>query len=183
MNFEQKTNSKNLASDGLISKMVTRINTNGNSKQKVKPLVQPLTSKATCVSNGEPVDVSHINFMGIEEFLSALKEKTEPNDKLMRSASSSLAAQLKESRTLLSLASHLSSNDGAVNILDRLMDTAYFVLNATNVYFLQLEPKGSDMVVTRSRAEGAVGMKIAMNEILPGIIYHILVSARLFPPH
>lgn len=168
MNTERKTNSKNSASEVLVSKMVTSINANGNSKQKVKPLIQPVASKAVCVSNGESVDVSQINFMGIEEFLSVLREKTEPNDKLMHSASRNLAAQLKESRTLLSLASHLSSNDGAPNTLDRLMDTAYFILNASNVFFLQLESNGTDMILIKSRVESAIGMRIAIHEIFPG---------------
>ena len=179
MNTERKTNSKNSASEGLVSKMVTSINTNGNSKQKVKPLIQPVASKTVSVNNGESIDVSQINFMGIEEFLSELRDKTEPNDKLMRSASRNLAAQLKESRTLLSLASHLSSNDGDPNTLDRLMDTAYFILNAANVFFFQLEPNGIDMIVIKSRVESAVGMRIAIHEIFPGRYFNSLFT-RLF---
>ena len=179
MNTERKTNSKNSASEGLVSKMVTSINTNGNSKQKVKPLIQPVASKTVSVNNGESIDVSQINFMGIEEFLSELREKTEPNDKLMRSASRNLAAQLKESRTLLSLASHLSSNDGDPNTLDRLMDTAYFILNAANVYFFQLEPNGIDMILIKSRVESAAGIRIAIHEIFPGRFFNSL-STRLF---
>ena len=179
MNTERKTNSKNSASEGLVSKMVTSINTNGNSKQKVKPLIQPVASKTASVNNGESIDVSQINFMGIEEFLSELREKTEPNDKLMRSASRNLAAQLKESRTLLSLASHLSSNDGDPNTLDRLMDTAYFILNAANVFFFQLEPNGIDMILIKSRVESAAGMRIAIHEIFPGRFFNSL-STRLF---
>ena len=170
MNSGGKTNSKNfLMPDGPVANMFTRINTNGNSMQKVTPIAQPVKSIASRSSNVKSVDISHLDFMGIEEFLSILKERTEGDDKSMRNASLGLAAQLKESRTLLSMASYLSSNDGVMNILDRLMDTAYFILNAENVYLLQLDSSSTDFVITHTHADGVVGLKIAFQDIASGI--------------
>ena len=169
MNSLRKINSKDcIATDGPVTKMFTRINSNGNSMQKVSPIAQPVVSASTRSSNGRALDASHLDFLGIEEFLSILREGTESNDRSLRNASVTLAAQLKESRTLLSMAPYLSSNDGVMNILDRLMDTAYFILNAENVYLLQPDSNGTDYIITHTHADGVVGMKITIQDIASG---------------
>ena len=55
-----------------------------------------------------------------------------------------------------------------MNILDRLMDTAYFILNAENVYLLQPDSNGTDYIITHTHADGVVGMKITNQDIASG---------------
>lgn len=145
-----------------------KFNINGKAIQKVLPVALPLDVKTTSERNEAPVNISCLDFMGIEEFLTAIEQKSDCNNKLVRNASCDLASQLKESRALLSLASYLSSNYCASNILDRLMDTAYFILNAENVYLLQLDPTSSELVITHTRVEDAVGTKIPVQELSAG---------------
>lgn len=114
------------------------------------------------------VDVSLLDFFGVEEFYAILKDKTKNNSEALLKVSLELATQLKGSRALLSLASSLSSNDSVTNVLDRLMDTAYLIMNAENVYLMQLDSDGIDMVITHSRTDTALGMKISLDDILTG---------------
>lgn len=147
---------------------------NGKARKRISPSPTPpeclpveafsLTSDST-----QSVDFSRFDFMGIEEFLATLMEKSEKNDAALWRASCVLSTQLKNSRALLSLRSYLSSFDQTVSALDRLMDTAYFILNAENVYILLLDTNGTDLVVTHTHANGAIGLKGPMGDVFPGI--------------
>jgi hypothetical protein len=139
----------------------------GNVMQKIFPERQHNGTSKNELTGG--VDISLLDFMGIEEFLSILKSKTENNNQALWKASCALASQLKGSRALLSLGSYLSSNEGAgTNILDRLVDTAFFILNAENICLLQLHTDGADLVVTHSRLESVLGVRIATSAVVSG---------------
>ena len=168
---------------------------NGKARQKISPSASPpevvATESYSSASNysAEMVDFSRFDFMGIEEFLSTLMERTENTDPVLWRASCVLAAQLKGSRALLSLRSYLSSFDGTISDLDRLISTAYFIMNAENLYLLQLDPSGADFVVTHSRADTAIGIKISMDDMSSGTqqyyyfyyyFYHYLSLFLLF---
>jgi GAF domain-containing protein len=137
--------------------------------KKIFPLRQPAVP--TKSENG--VDISLLDFMGIEEFLSILKAKTENNNQALWKASCALAGQLKGSRALLSLGSYLSSNEGASHVLDRLTDTAFFILNAEHIFLFQLDGDGSNLVVTHSHHEAALGLKLAVHAIVSGKFMYI----------
>lgn len=151
----------------VVNMFSRKFNLNGKSIKKVMPVARPTETKANSINSDLTGDVSHLDFMGIEDFISITKEKIGCNDTQMWNAACDLAGQLKESRALLSLASYLSSNDGLMSIIDRLIDTAYLILNAENIYLLQIDPNG-ELVVTHSRIEEAVGSKFPQQEFLAG---------------
>ena len=146
--------------------MFTRkLNLNGKSIQKVLPVALSTDAQSEIVNTGQSVRSGHLDFIGIEEFLVTLRES---NDKLIQDATNNLFGQLKESRALLSLASYLSSNGGVLNVLERLMDTAYFILNAENVYLLRADSKSTDFVISNSHLEDAIGFRASRTEVLEG---------------
>ena len=147
--------------------MFTRkFNLNGNSIQKVLPLALPIDAQPEIVSTRQSFQNVHLDFIGIEEFLVTLRES---NDKVVQDATNNLLGQLKESRALLSLASYLSTNGGVLNVLERLMDTAYFILNAENVYLFRADSRNSDFIITNSHMEDAIGFRASRNEVLEGM--------------
>lgn len=152
----------------VVNMFSRKFNLNGKSIKKVIPVARPTETKANNINSDLTGDVSHLDFMGIEDFISITKEKIGCNDTQMWNAACDLAGQLKEARALLSLASYLSSNDGLMSIIDRLIDTAYLILNAENIYLLQIDPNGGELVVTHSRIEEAVGSKFPQQEFSAG---------------
>lgn len=106
-----------------------------------------------------------IDFMGIEEFLAIFLHKTVNDNKRLWKASFTLAMQLKESKALLSLKTYLPSDDGSLSSLDRLIEMAHFLLNVENVYLLQLDPNGIDLVITHAQLDVVVGMKIPAEDL------------------
>ena len=153
---------------------------NGKARQKISPSPSPpepaLTELSSHVNHSQTVDFSRFNFMGIEEFLSNQMEKSESNNcsSALSKASGILSAQLKGSRAILSLRSYLSSIDGTISALDRLMDTAYFIISAENFYLLQLDSDGVDLVITHTQTDGAIGLRIPVGDITSGRITIIL---------
>ena len=76
----------------------------------------------------------------------------------------SLAGEFEGSRELLSLGPHLSSingRNGSIKVFDHLLDTAHLVLHAEHVFFLQLDADQRNLVVTHSRTQAAVGVKMS----------------------
>lgn len=142
-----------------------KFNLNGKSIQKVLPVAPPTDTQSEIVSTGLSVRSAHLDFIGIEEFLVTLREG---DDKLLQDATNNLFGQLKESRALLSLASYLSSDGGVLNVLERLMDTAYFILNAENVYLLRADSKSTDFTISNSHMEDAIGFRASRTEVLEG---------------
>ena len=141
----------------------------GKMMQKVTPLTT--TSINSRNNNNIPVDISLLDFMGIEEFLAILKSKTANNNQALWTASCTLACQLKGSRALLSLGLYLSSNDGTMNVLDRLIDTAYFTLNAEHVFLLQLDKSDGRLVVTHTHADTAIGLRLNLSDVVSGTLH------------
>ena len=146
---------------------------NGKARRKISPSPSPpelVPGEVLSLISGtaEMVDFTRFDFIGIEEFLSILMEKSDKSDTLLWSASCVLSSQLKSSRALLSLRSYLSSYDQTITPLDRLIDTAYFILSAENVYILQLDSNGTDLVVTHTHTDGAIGLRAPVSDVLSG---------------
>ena len=141
--------------------------------QKISPISSLQNGTKT---KNDVVDLSLLDMMGLEEFLVMLKNRTENNNPALWRVSCALAGQLKGSRELLSLGSYLSSNNNNVTkVFDRLIDTAYFLLNAEHVYLLQMDHEQMDhFVITHSRSTAVIGMKINISSVYDGIASKIL---------
>lgn len=122
-------------------------------------------------SNETVVDAALLDVMGIDDFLSLLKSKTENNPRELWKETSTLALQLKASRELLSIGSSLYSSKVNRAILDRLIDSSHVILNAERVYLLEIDPTGTNLVVTYSKEERAIGRKFSLKEGIEGTIY------------
>jgi hypothetical protein len=154
---------------------------NGKVRQKVSPSPSPpepaVTESTLSIIDSSSGEADYIccDFIGIEEYLSNI------NDHATRRASFTLAVQLKKSRALLSLRSYLSSNDGKLSTFDRLVDMAHQVCCAENVFLLQEETSGVDLIVTHSHTNTAIGMKIPVASISSGIFVQTYrLFSRLF---
>jgi hypothetical protein len=119
-------------------------------------------------SSETQVDVSLLDVMGIEDFLSLLKTRTENNSRELLKETSTMAHQLKASRELLSICSSLFSNEVSTKMIDRLQDSAYTILNAERIYIFELDPTGKELVVKRSRDKRAEGLRIPANAGIEG---------------
>jgi hypothetical protein len=144
----------------------------GDLMRKVNPINLSLSSaggKKLSRNSGHGVDVSLLDFMSIEEFLAILKAKTSDNNQALWKASCALAYQLKGSRALLSLGSFLSSNEGARNVFERLLDTAQFVLNSDQIYLFELDPDdNSSFILSHTHTEAVLGMKLRVDDLVQG---------------
>ncbi len=109
--------------------------------------------------------------MGIEEWLFLLKGKTENNYKEVWKETCILALQLKASRDLLSIGSNLFSNKSNRKILDRLIDSTYVILGAERVYLLEIDQSGKDLVVTHTREDHSLGLRIPITQGIEGKIF------------
>jgi len=121
-------------------------------------------------SNETVIDAALLDVMGIEDYLSLLKNRTDNNPKELWKEMITMAHQLKASRELLSIGSSLFSNKANKTILDRLIESAHVVLNAERVYLMEVDPTGSDLVVTYSKDQQAVGLRIPLRTGIEGTI-------------
>ncbi len=118
--------------------------------------------------NESLIDISLLDVMGIEEWLFLLKGKTENNSRELWKETCILALQLKASRELLSIGSNLFSNKSTRKMLDRLLDSTYVILGAERVYLLEIDQTGTDLVVTHTREENSVGLRIPVTQGIEG---------------
>ena len=154
----------------------------GRAMQKISPIS---SSQSGMKTKSDVVDLSLLDLMGFEEFLVMLKNRTENNNPALWRVSCALASQLKGSRELLSLGSYMSSNNKNVSkAFDRLIDTAYFLLNAEHVYLLQIDHEQMDhFVITHSRSTAVIGMKINISSVYDGIASKILNISNINKSH
>lgn len=131
--------------------------------------------------NESSVDASLLDVMGLDEYLSLLKNKTENKPAELWKETSQLAMQLKASRELLAIGSSLYSNSASRKILDRLIESIHVILNAERVYLLEIDPSGTELVVTYSKDQEAVGLRISLNIGIEGmkINSQLLTAAAL----
>eukprot|EP01032_Pedospumella_encystans_P015995 gene15995-18267_t len=59
--------------------------------------------------------------------------------------------------------------------MDRLVESAHVILNAERVYLMEIDPTGSDLVVTYSKDEKAIGLKTPLRTGIEGDV----VSKRI----
>lgn len=122
------------------------------------------------------VDVSLLDVMAIEDFLSHLKTKTDNNWKELWKDSCVLAEQLKASRELLSIGSNLLSHKASRKILDRLIEVARVLLSAERVVIMELDVNAQELVVTHSLDEKLLGIRTPLSSGIEGkALHHLLL--------
>jgi hypothetical protein len=107
------------------------------------------------------IDVSLLDVMALEDFLSMLKGKTDANWKELWKETCIFTKQLKASRELLSIGSNLISNRASRKIIDRLLDVTHTLLNAERVIVMELDSTGNELFVTHSKDEKAIGLRVS----------------------
>lgn len=120
------------------------------------------------IESHESIDAALLDVMGIEDFLSLLKTRTDNNPRELWKETSMLASQLKASRELLTIGSTVYSNKVSRSILDRLIDASHIILNAERVYLLEIDPTGKSLTVTYAKDQRAIGRKIPINSGIEG---------------
>jgi hypothetical protein len=112
---------------------------------------------------------SPVVFIGIEEYLSNISSNSCNHSDSTLTAARAVTAQLEDSMILLSLRSYVSSNFETVDSFQRLVDMAYRVVNAENVYLLEVDIECKDFVITHSHVRAAVGMRLPILELFSGM--------------
>lgn len=126
------------------------------------------------------VDISLLDMMDTDEFLSALRNKTENNWRDLWKETTVMVNQLKAARELLSIGSHLIGNKTTRKILDRLLEVTYILLNAERVYILELDPSGKELIVTHARDEKSIGLRVSSASGIEGAVTFHLIYPDIF---
>lgn len=114
------------------------------------------------------VDLSMLDVMAVEDFLSLLKTKTDNNNKELWKETCALVSQLKAARELLSIGSSLLSNRSNKKIVDRLIDVACILLSADKVHVFEIDSISRELMVTHSNDENAIGAKVSTGSGIEG---------------
>lgn len=114
------------------------------------------------------VEVSLLDVMDVEDFLHLVKTKTDSNWKELWKETCLVVNQLKAARELLSIGSSLIGNKPTRKILDRLVEVSHIMLNAERVVVMELDPSGNELVVTHSREERLIGLRIPSQSGIEG---------------
>lgn len=109
-------------------------------------------------------------FIGIEEYLSTFSTKTYNRSHSTLRAAQAVAAQLEDSMILLSLRSYVSSTFETVDSFQRLVDMAYRIVNAENVYLLEIDVDSKEFVITHSHVTAAVGTRLPLSGLFSGML-------------
>jgi hypothetical protein len=145
-------------------------------------------SKSTMKNRGTPhlpklgatesvVEVSLLDVMDVDDFLHLVKTKTDSNWKELWKETCLVVNQLKAARELLSIGSSLIGSKPSRKILDRLVEVSHIMLNAERVVIMEIDPTGSELVVTHSREERLIGLRIPSSSGIEGKIF--IVCSRL----
>jgi hypothetical protein len=119
-------------------------------------------------SNESNTDAALLDVMGIDDYLSLLKNKTDGNPRELWKETVTLAHQLKASRELIAIGSSVYSNKVNRTILDRLIESSHIILNAERVYLLEIDPTGAHLIVTCTKEQRAIGRKIPLHSGIEG---------------
>lgn len=115
------------------------------------------------------LDISLLDVMAVDDFLNLLKNKTDSNSRELWRELVSIATNLKAARELLSIGSNLFSHRATAQILDRLVDASYMVLNAERVLLMEIDPvTGKELIVTHSRDKNSLGLRIPIEAGVEG---------------
>jgi GAF domain-containing protein len=125
------------------------------------------------------VEVSLLDVMDVEDFLQLVKSKTDSNWKELWKETCLVVNQLKAARELLSIGSNLIGSKPSRKILDRLVEVTHIMLNAERVVIMELDPTGSELIVTHSREERLIGLRIPSTLGIEGDVLSTKIIANV----
>lgn len=125
------------------------------------------------------VEVSLLDVMDVEDFLHLVKSKTDSNWKELWKETCLVVNQLKAARELLSIGSSLIGNKPSRKILDRLVEVSHIMLNAERVVIMEFDPAGTELVVTHSREERLIGLRIPSTSGIEGDVLSTKIIANI----
>jgi hypothetical protein len=132
---------------------------NGSNHIRKSPKIPALPK---IESHESSIDVSLLDVMAMDDFLSLLKNKTDSNWKELWKETCIFTKQLKAARELLSIGSNLISNRSNRKILDRLLEVTHVLLNAERVLIFEIDRTSDarELVVTYANEEKLLGTRI-----------------------
>lgn len=118
------------------------------------------------------IDISILDVMGIEEFLSVIKYRTENNQKDTWKEIFSLISHLKASRELMFIETHLFSSrsqeennsESLKKIIDRLVDATRVIFDVERVNVLEIDTETDEFVLTSSSEKQGMGIRFAIKD-------------------
>ena len=118
------------------------------------------------------VDISLLDIMGIDEFLSVLKYRTENNQKDTWKEIAAIVSQLKASRELMFVESHLYSSKSLksddpevmIKLIDRLVEAACVIFDVEKVNIYEIEVDTDELILTHSTDKQIVGLRYLMKD-------------------
>ena len=120
---------------------------------------------------GQGFDVNLLDYMGVEEFVNLMRNKTENDYDSLWSASRSLAMQVKTSKALLSLGSQLCAGKTKTEVLDKLIESMKFSLKADHVFIMEYVAAENSLRVTHSDCISANNHLIPRNIGIEGEVF------------
>jgi len=118
------------------------------------------------------IDISILDVMGIDEFLSVIKYRTENNQKDTWKEIYSLISHLKASRELMFIETHLFSSrsqeennsESLKKIVDRLVDATRVIFDVERVNIFEIDIETDEFVLTSSSEKQGVGIRFAIKD-------------------
>ena len=138
-------------------------------KKSKSGLLAPILQKS---STEMYVDISLLDIMGIDEFLSVLKYRTENNQKDTWKEIAAIVSQLKASRELMFVESHLYSSkilksddpEVMIKLIDRLVEAACVIFDVEKVNIYEIEVDTDELILTHSTDKQNVGLRYLIKD-------------------
>ncbi len=109
-------------------------------------------------------DIGMLDFMSVEDFTKMMKTQTKDNYGSLWGASSQMAAQLKASKSLLTMNSYMTMGKTKNEILEKLTESMKFTLGADHVYIFEYAATCNSLVLTHSDNIVALQQKIPVSD-------------------
>lgn len=118
------------------------------------------------------VDISLLDIMGVDEFLSVLKFRTENNQKDTWKEIATIVSHLKASRDFISVESQLyslkkfqnESSELLKKSIDRLIEATRVILDVEKVNIYELDVETEELVLTYSSDKQCLGIRFSIKD-------------------
>lgn len=114
------------------------------------------------------VDLSLLDVIGVDDFMSLIRVRQEKNHTATWDAALLLAQQWKALRGLLSSTTNLLNKQVDAVDFEKILEIAHKTLNAERIVILQYDPKDAKLVVVAAREQTIRGVRIDINQSSEG---------------
>ena len=114
------------------------------------------------------VDLSLLDVIGVDDFMSLLRVKQEKNHTATWDAALLLAQQWKVLRGLVSSTTNLLNKQMNAVDFEKIFEIAHKTLNAERIVVLQYDPKDAKLVVVAARGQTIRGARVDVNQSSEG---------------